>query len=182
VASGGAPRPATPLPIAGAPQYGTNGGNGGNIPYPADVPVPSVRYVSEYGVMATATAPPYSTLTAYDLNTASIKWQVPAGDDPATLSRGGPRGTGGVLLRTGILVTRTGLVFLAGSDGRVRAFHGDTGQVLWTGVLSGSSRGAPALYDVGGRQYLLVSSTVPTNADPKMVRGLIAFALSPHSR
>ena len=182
VGTGGAPRPAAPVPVAGAPQYGGNGGNGGNEPYPQDVRVPPVRYVSEYGVMATATAPPYSTITAYDLNTGTIKWRVPAGDDLGTLSRGGPRNTGGVLLRTGILATSTGLAFLAGSDGRVRAFHSDTGQLLWTGTLSGASRGSPALYTVRGRQYLLVSSTVPADASSGMVRGLIAFALSPHSR
>jgi quinoprotein glucose dehydrogenase len=130
--------------------------------------------------MATSTAPPFSTLTAYDLNTATIKWQVPTGDDPGTVSRGGPRNTGSPLLRTGILVTPTGVVFLAGSDGRVRAFDSDTGRVLWAGILSGSSRGTPVIYEVRGRQYLLVSSTVPMNANPKMSRGLIAFALDPH--
>jgi quinoprotein glucose dehydrogenase len=180
VASGGAPRPAAPVVPAGAPQYGGNGGNGGNALYPADVPVPPLRFVSEYGVMATATAPPYSTLTAYDLNTGTIRWRVPTGDDPATVARGGPRNTGSPLQRTGILVTRTGVVFLAGNDGRVRAFDGDSGRVLWVGLLSGSSRGAPAIYEVRGREYLLVSSTVPRNANANMVRGWIAFALSPH--
>ena len=181
VASGGAPRPVAPTRIAGAPQYGGNGGNGGNDPYPDDAAgVPPVRYVSEYGVMATATAPPYSTLTAYDLNLGTIKWRVTTGDDPATISRGGPRDTGGILLRTGIVATSTGLVFLAGGDGRIRAFDAETGRVLWAGTLSGASRGAPVLYDVRGRQFLLVSSSAPTNAPPTRPRGWIAFALSPH--
>jgi quinoprotein glucose dehydrogenase len=162
-------------------QYGGNGGNGGNDPYPADVrDVPPVRYVSEYGVMANATRPPYSTLTAYDLNGGTIRWQVATGDDPATVNRGGPRNTGGALLRTGILVTRTGLVFLAGTDGRVRAFDADSGAVRWIGTLSGSSRGAPVIYEAGGRQYLLVSSTVPTGSPGDRPRGWIAFALSGH--
>jgi quinoprotein glucose dehydrogenase len=181
VASGGAPRPAAPGRVAGAPQYGGNGGNGGNEPYPDGViGVPPLRYVSEYGVMAAATTPPYSTLTAYDLNAGTIRWRVTTGDDPATVSRGGPRDTGGVLLRTGILATSTGLVFLAGSDGRIRAYDADTGRVLWAGPLSGASRGAPVLYDVRGRQYLLVSSSAATNAPPNRPRGWIAFALSPH--
>jgi quinoprotein glucose dehydrogenase len=180
VASGGAPRPAAPGPIAGAPQFGGNGGNGGNEPYPADAEgVPTVRYVSEYGVLATSTRPPYSTLTAYDLNTGAIKWRVPTGDDPSTISRGGPTNTGGVLLRTGILPTSTGLVFLAGIDGKVRAFDEDTGHVLWTGTLSGSSRGIPAMYEAGGRQYLLVSATPGSgSASSNAPRGWIAFALS----
>ena len=40
--------------------------------------------------MANATKPPYATLTAYDLNKGTIKWQVPVGDDPATIANGGP--------------------------------------------------------------------------------------------
>jgi quinoprotein glucose dehydrogenase len=181
VASGGAPRPATPVRVAGALQYGGNGGNGGNEPYPDDiVALPPVRYVSEYGVMTTSTTPPYSTLTAYDLNLGTIKWRVTTGDDPATVSRGGPHDTGGVLLRTGILATSTGLVFLAGSDGRVRAYDADTGRVLWVGTLSGASRGSPVMYEVRGRQYLLVSSSAQNNTPPNRPRGWIAFALSPH--
>ena len=35
--------------------------------------------------MASSTKPPYTTITAYDLNTGEIKWQVPNGDDPATV-------------------------------------------------------------------------------------------------
>jgi quinoprotein glucose dehydrogenase len=178
VASGGAPRPRAPVRPAGAPQFGGNGGNGGNAPYPEDVlDVPRVRYVSEYGVMATATSPPYSTLTAYDLNLGTIRWQVTTGDDPATLRRGGPPDTGGSLLRTGIMATGTGLVFLAGADGRLRAFDSDTGLVLWTGTLSGGSRGVPVMYEAGGRQFILVSSAAPTMPQADQPRGWIAFAL-----
>ena len=46
--------------------------------------------------MASATKPPYTTLTAYDLNAGTIKWQVPLGDDLATLAAGGPPNTGGL--------------------------------------------------------------------------------------
>jgi quinoprotein glucose dehydrogenase len=178
VASGGAPHPPPPGLVAGAPQFGGYGGNGGDEPYPPDAEgVPTVRYVSEYGVMAGATRPPYSTLTAYDLDRATIKWQVTTGDDLATLSRGGPRSTGGQLLRTGIVATSGGLVFLAGSDGRVRAFEAETGKLRWTGRLSGSSRGAPVMYEAKGRQYLLVSSNPPSNVADNPPRGWIAFAL-----
>jgi quinoprotein glucose dehydrogenase len=181
VASGGAARPAAPPRAAGAAQYGGTGGNGGNDPYPAGIhELPPVRYVSEYGVMATATAPPYSTLTAYDLNRGTIKWRVLTGDDPGTISRGGPRNTGGVLLRTGIVATSAGLVFLAGSDGRVRAYDADNGRVLWVGGLSGASRGSPVLYEARGRQYLLVSASAPNDTPPNRPRGWIAFALGPH--
>ena len=113
--------------------------------------------------MASATKPPYTTLTAYDLNTGTIKWQIAPGDDPATVARGGPRGTGGVGARHGIVATSAGIVFLAGGDGKVRAYDEDTGQVLWTGTLPGPSSGIPVSYEAKGRQFIVV-------ADPGMPR------------
>jgi quinoprotein glucose dehydrogenase len=190
VASGGIPRPPPRISSELAPTYAGIGGTGGNIPYPAGVPVPAVRYVSEYGVMASATSPPYTTLTAYDLNTGTIKWQVPIGDDPTTLARGGPPNTGGLGARNGMFVTRSGMVFVAGGDGKARAFDEETGQVLWTGTLPGTSSGIPVSYEAKGRQYVVFSSlprgagrgggrgaAASPDAPPDMPRGYIAFAL-----
>jgi quinoprotein glucose dehydrogenase len=108
--------------------------------------------------MAAATKPPYTTLTAYDLNTGEIKWQVPTGDHPPTMAAGGPANTGGLALRTGIMPTKAGLVFLAGGDGKLRAYDEDTGRVLWTGNFAGSSRGVPVMYESRGRQYLVITA------------------------
>jgi quinoprotein glucose dehydrogenase len=184
VASGGAPLPPTPAPEDPAPTYGTNGGNGGNTPYPADVEVPPARYMSEYGVMASATKPPYTTLTAYDLNKGTIKWQIPVGDDLATLARGGPDNTGAVGARYGMVSTKAGIVFLAGGDGKVRAYDEDNGRVLWTGTLPGTASGIPVSYQAKGRQYVVLASlpggfrmTAGPVVSPDAPRGYIAFAL-----
>jgi len=184
VASGGAPLPPPRVLDPDPPTYGTNGGNGGNTPYPADVEAPPVRYVSEYGVMASATKPPYTTLTAYDLNTGTIKWQVAPGDDPATLERGGPANTGGVGARYGMVATKSGIVFLAGGDGKVRAYDEDNGHVLWTGTLPGSASGIPVSYEAKGRQYVVMASlpggfrmAAGPTVSPDAPRGYIAFAL-----
>ena len=159
VASGGAPRPALPARGTG-PFFSGVGGNAGNSPYPADVPdVPQARYMSEYAVMAAATKPPYSTLTAYDLNTGEIKWQVPTGDHQPTIDAGGPRNSGGLALRTGIMPTKAGIVFQAGGDGKLRAYDEDTGKVLWMGNFAGSSRGVPVIYESKGRQYIVIAAT-----------------------
>ena len=57
--------------------------------YPPGVKVPEVRMYTGYGMNGTIVKPPYSTLTAYDLNTGTIKWQVPAGgDDPRAIAQG----------------------------------------------------------------------------------------------
>jgi quinoprotein glucose dehydrogenase len=197
VASGGVPTPPQPNPFGGAapagPLYPGNGGNGGNAPYPSDVEVPPLRYVSEWGVQANATKPPYSELVVYDLNNGTIKWKTPVGDDPATIAAGGPTNTGSPMMRNGIMPTRSGIVFIAGNDGKMRGYDEDTGQVLWMGPLPGPSRGVPVMYEMNGRQYLVVAAT-PAAAggrggqggapatpaapqDPNQPRGLIAFAL-----
>ena len=111
----------------------------GQPAYPdeVDAPLPETRYMTDYGVLASLTKPPYTTLTAYDLNTGEIKWQVPNGDHPPTMAAGGPSNTGGVGARNGMVVTKGGLVFQAGGDGKVRAYDEDTGKVLWTGTVHG---------------------------------------------
>jgi quinoprotein glucose dehydrogenase len=193
VASGGAPTPPQPPPF-GAPTVGArypgNGGNGGNAAYPEGVSVPATRYASEWGVLASATGPPYATLTAYDLNAGTIRWQVPIGDDPATIAAGGPSNTGSPLLRNGIIPTRAGLVFIAGNDGRMRAHDEDTGKVLWSGPLPGPSQGVPVMYESRGRQFLVVAAlprrggsdaspdAPPPPASPDTPRGLIAFSIT----
>jgi quinoprotein glucose dehydrogenase len=163
VASGGAPRPTLP-PRYGGPFYPGIGGTAGNMPWPADVEAAKLptRYQSGYNVMATATKPPYTTITAYDLNTGEIKWQVPNGDDPATVNQFGKglgaHDTGGVGARNGMLVTKTGLLFQNGKDGWARAYDVDTGKVLWKGKTAGQSIGIPTMYESKGRQYIVFMS------------------------
>jgi len=121
--------------------------------------VPSVRYYTGYGMINNLVKPPYSTLTAYDLNKGTIRWQIPAGgDEPEAIAQGG-RNTGFIRIRTGIISTSAGLVFHAGGDGKLRAYDADNGRVLWTGHLPAGSQGIPAMYEAGGRQYLLVNAT-----------------------
>jgi quinoprotein glucose dehydrogenase len=160
VARGGAPQPPLPPKYSG-PFYPGIGGNAGSMPWPDDVSasdLPPTRYMSDYGVLAVWTKPPYTTLTAYDLNTGAIKWQVAPSDDPRTVAAGGPKGTGGVGARNGIVVTKTGLVFHSSNDGKVRAFDEDTGKVLWTGNIAEQSLGIPEMYTYKGRQYLVIMS------------------------
>jgi quinoprotein glucose dehydrogenase len=179
VASGGAPgnKPAPP---------GRAGGMGG-LPYPPGIAVPSVRYYTGYGMVNNLVKPPYSTLTAYDLNKGTIKWQVPAGGDEPEAIRQGGRDTGFIRIRSGIISTSAGLVFHAGGDGKLRAYAADTGRVLWTGALPAGSQGIPAMYETGGRQFLLVNATQigsgyirgQTRPGDTPAGGYVAFAVKP---
>jgi quinoprotein glucose dehydrogenase len=187
VASGSAP---------GAAKGGALGSAGMVGPaYPAGLDIPNVRYYTGYGMQGTIIKPPYSTLTAYDLNTGTIKWQVPAaGDDPRTVAQGATN-VGFIQVRTGIISTPTGLIFQAGGDGKLRVYDSDTGNVLWTATLPAGSRGIPAMYEAGGRQYFVVNATAAPagagrggaapatplvatpNAPASPARGYVAFAV-----
>ena len=101
-----------------------------------------------------AMGPPWSQLTAYDLNKGTILWQVPNGS-VATLD--GRNDTGAHFPRGGVVVTGGGLIFVAtASDRKLRAYDQDNGAVLWETILPAASEGVPAVYEVGGKEYLAV--------------------------
>ena len=153
VASGGAPAGRAVPPGRAGGMIGPE--------YPPGVKVPEVRMYTGYGMNGTIIKPPYSTLTAYDLNTGAIKWQVPAGGDDARATKQGATDTGYISQRTGIVTTSTGLLFHAGGDGKLRVYDSETGRVLWTGQMPAGSRGIPAMYEANGRQFFVVNATSP---------------------
>ena len=121
-----------------------------------------VRYTSPYDFMLspsngmTAISPPWSEITAYDLNTGEIKWRVPDGGVTAPSELGIKSDSGAHMPRGGPLVTAGGLVFVAtASDRTVRAYDRDSGKVVWTKDLPTGSEGVPATYEVGGRQFIV---------------------------
>ena len=94
-----------------------------------------MRYTSPYDFMhnptngMTAIGPPWSEITAYDLNTGEIKWRVPHGSVMRAARQRTSRDTGSHFPRGGPLVTAGGLVFVAtASDRTVRAYDRDNGQ------------------------------------------------------
>jgi glucose dehydrogenase len=121
-----------------------------------------IRYTSPYDFILspssgmTAIGPPWSHLTAYDLNTGEIKWRVPNGTVTAPPEVGVGPDAGSHMPRGGPLVTAGGLVFVAtASDRTLRAYDRDSGKVIWSLDLPSGSEGVPASYEVNGRQYLV---------------------------
>jgi quinoprotein glucose dehydrogenase len=118
-----------------------------------------IRYNAPINFMTVSTGlasigPPWSTLTAYDLNSGTIRWQVPNGG-VLDLEKEGHSNTGARDPRGGPVVTAGGLIFAAtASDHKIRAYDEDTGAVLWEKELPVGSDGVPAVYQVGGREYL----------------------------
>ena len=121
-----------------------------------------VRYTSPYEFMnsptngMTAIGPPWSEITAYDLNTGEIKWRIPDGGVTAPPEANIPANTGAHFPRGGPLVTAGGLLFVAtGSDRTVRAYDRETGKDVWSKDLPTGSEGMPATYEVSGRQFIV---------------------------
>lgn len=100
--------------------------------------------------------PPWSTITAYDMNTGAIMWQVPDGD-VAPLAALNIKDTGSHAPRGSPVVTAGGLLFAAtSSDRKFRARDVETGKVVWEYDLPAASEGVPAVYETGGRQFIVI--------------------------
>jgi len=137
-----------------------------------------------FGLYPTIVKPPYTTLTAYDLNTGAIAWQKGLGDDLRLLPLG-ITGTGSAMtVKGGLIVTGTGLVFATAADRKVHVYDTGTGGELATLPLGGPSSGGPSMYEHGGRQFLLVTASAVQPSGPGAVptphkgpTGLVAYAL-----
>jgi quinoprotein glucose dehydrogenase len=189
VASGGAPG-GLEIRRGNADQYTPLGGP----PYPPGSDTPRVRYYTNWGLYPDqpyVISPPWSSVVAYDLNAGTIKWKVPLGQDAEAAAEGATDTGAFMAEHHGMIVTSTGLVFIAASDRKLRALDEDTGKVLWSATLPAGSEGIPAMYEVGGRQFLVVSASSNSNAGgghpgrgPKpataqtdLHKGYVAFAL-----
>jgi quinoprotein glucose dehydrogenase len=145
-------------------------------PYPDGVPNTPRYVINEYGTIGVRMKPPFTTLVKYDLNVPEIKWRVGVGDDPV-LAAYGITGTGETQMRTTPIVTATGLIFIPGEDNKVRAYDAETGKVLWTGRFGGTLfKAAPSMYEVDGRQYLVVPAS---GQAPQPVKAPIADGPQP---
>ena len=153
-------------------------------------PVQEGKYVTEgFGLYPTIVSPPYTTLTAYDLNKGTIKWQVGLGDDLRLVGQG-IKGTGTAAnVKTGLIVTATGLVFATAGDHKIHVYDSKDGKQIWETPLGAATTGAPSMYEMNGRQYLLVTAagggargaarnTVDVaGANPDGPVGIVAYAL-----
>lgn len=127
------------------------------------------------------TKPPYGRITALDLRTGTLAWQVPNGDTPpaianhpllkgVTLPRTGSRS------RAGLLATKTLLFAGEGWGGQpfFRALDKQTGATIWETRLPGVQTGLPMTYLHEGRQYIAFT----VGEQDRVPAMLVAYALT----
>ena len=122
--------------------------------------------------------PPWGTLSAVDMTTGAIRWQVPLG----SMAPGVPVVPQGAPSLGGPIVTAGGLVFIAGTviDTAIRAFDVETGKEVWEAQLPTSGAATPMTYQThsGGKQFLVIAAGGhPKVTEEKQTDEIVAFTL-----
>jgi quinoprotein glucose dehydrogenase len=124
-----------------------------------------------------AVAPPWGTLNAINLDTGEYIWKIPFGQYPELVEQGmkdtGSENYGGPV------VTAGDVVFIAATvlDKKIRAYDKRTGKLLWESLLPYPANSTPAVYQIDGREYVVIAAG--GGRDPKIATGgvYVAFAL-----
>jgi quinoprotein glucose dehydrogenase len=160
-------KPADPVAAEGA------GGDG-----KADVPYKTIafrRFTDPDGYPATA--PPWGTLSAIDLNTGQYLWKIPFGTYPELVAKGmadtGSDNYGGPV------VTEGGVLFIGATvfDQKFHAYDKTTGKLLWETELPFSGLATPSTYMVNGKQYVVIAAGGGQSSRKPSGGVYVAFAL-----
>lgn len=169
---------------AKAAAAGDQGVPGGNYRSGLGDPMPGTpfrtrteNFVSPLGLPCTP--PPWGSLTAIDMDSGKIKWQIPFGRTkrfgitfPASL------GWGSAIVG-GPIVTAGGLVFMAASmDKKFRALDVNTGEELWRADLPYAGMAVPMSYMAGGRQYVVIAAGGNRRTFSEEGDAMVAFVLT----
>ncbi|WP_114751091.1 outer membrane protein assembly factor BamB family protein [Pleomorphovibrio marinus] len=154
--------------------------------YPEGVDHPADRYTTDYGLdWPGLAAPPWSSLVAYDLNKGTIKWRRPIGQDSLYVQGDPSKGAPGGVLRKGMVITSSGLVFATAKGGKLYALDADDGEIVWETTLSHEVNGQPSMFLLDGKQYLVVNASSNFARDSydhskkagALPKGYVVFAL-----
>jgi len=116
--------------------------------------------------------PPYSTISAINVDTGEIVWQIPAGETPdavrnnaalkgMTIPRTGQSGYNiGTLITKSLVIAGEGLVTTTADHPRgamLRAYDKKTGKEVGAVWMPAQQSGSPMTYMVNGRQFIIVA-------------------------
>lgn len=158
--------------VAGGPNDPLKGSDLVGTPYRVELGL----FLSPLGIPCTP--PPFGTVTAIDMNTGKVKWQVPLGQAkykgitaPAFLGWGSPN-------IGGPIVTGGGLVFIAASvDAKLRALDVLSGQEVWQHKIAAPGMTIPMTFMAGGKQYIVIAAGGNPRIASEISDAIMAFAL-----
>jgi quinoprotein glucose dehydrogenase len=136
----------------------------------------TANFESPLGVPCTP--PPWGTLTAIDMDSGRIRWQIPFGK----VRRYGitfPESFGwGTSIIGGPITTAGGLIFMAASmDKKIRALDIRTGRELWQAELPYAGMAVPMTYMADGKQYVVIAAGGNRRTFTAEGDAIVAFAL-----
>ena len=116
-------------------------------------------------------SPPWGAVVALNLYTGAKAWTTPLG----TLIPGRNTGT---FSMGGAAATRGGVVFIAASsDSMFRALDETTGAVLWETQLPAPGTATPMIYEIRGREYVVIAAGGEGMLHARQSDAVVAFAL-----
>jgi quinoprotein glucose dehydrogenase len=128
--------------------------------------------------------PPYSRLTAIDMNRGEQVWMTPAGNGNRIRQHPRLKGLnlpplGGDSTFSGPLLTRTLLIYALTAGGsndgpRLVAYDKATGKELASADLPGAAIGTPMTYLLDGKQYIALTVQ---GATPRDIPEVVALSL-----
>jgi quinoprotein glucose dehydrogenase len=144
-----------------------------------DSPYLGIRQVLLSPLGAPCNPPPWGRLTAIDVASGQVRWQVPFGRKelfgfiPTPKAWGAPN-------QGGPIITKGGLVFIGASvDRRFRAFDLHTGEQVWSAKIPASANATPMTYAYGpsNTQYVVIAAGGESALGTAMSDSIVAFAL-----
>lgn len=145
----------------------------------------NLRYMNAGGANASIPGgvpllkPPYSRMTAIDMNTGAHVWMTPTGNGDRVRNLPALKGLnlpplGGDITLAGPLLTKTLLIYPLTAGGtkdgpRLVAYDKATGKEIASVDLPGNALGTPMTYALGGKQFIAITVSNPTGDVPELV-------------
>ncbi len=122
-----------------------------------------------------AVKPPWGHLSAVNLNTGEVLWKQTIGDYPELKAKGIHAGSENF---GSSAVTAGGVIFIAATrDEKIRAFDKKSGKLLWEADLPAAGIATPTVYQVQGKQFVVIACGGGGKQKTKSGDKYVAFAL-----